>query len=289
MTRLVHISDLHFGRTDPEVVDALRAEIRADPPDMVVCSGDLTQVAAVQEFKDAKDFLDSLGVPVFAIPGNHDIPPTNLWERFTDPYKRWRTYYSEVKEPVWCNDEVALLGVNTARRFGWHWNWAHGRVTKNQLEALENRLAALPKDVVRIVVAHHPFLPPDKAPDTKLVGRVDKALALFARHDVKLILAGHLHRAYARVATAGGAGSVVVVQAGTATSTRLRDEANAYNRFTVSAGRVSMDTRVWNEHGWETGYTSANLLAPQPDEVKEVVPTETAGTTAKVEITGSAG
>lgn len=271
MTRLAHVSDLHFGRTDPIVVDALREEIRADAPDMVVVSGDLTQSATPDEFKEAKAFLDSLERPVFAVPGNHDIPATNLWERFTDPYKRWRRYYSDAKEPVWCNDEVALLGINTARRIGLHWNWAYGRITREQLEDLEHRLAALPKGVVRIVVAHHPFLPPEKAPDTKLVGRVDKALELFARHDVRIVVAGHLHRAYSRLAKAGSGSGVMVVQAGTATSTRLRDEANAYNRFLVTKGVVSMETRVWNGTSWETGFTSSNLLAPQPDTVKEVV------------------
>jgi 3',5'-cyclic AMP phosphodiesterase CpdA len=272
MTRLVHLSDLHFGRTDPVVVDALRTEIHEDPPDLVVVSGDLTQVAAKSEFCDAKAFLDSLRVPVFAVPGNHDIPPDNLWERFTDPYRRWRAYYSDEKEPVWCDEEVAIVGVNTARRFALHWNWAHGRVTKDQLECLDRQLAGLPDNVTRIVVAHHPFLPPEKAPDTKLVGRVDKALALFAKHRVRLVMAGHLHRAYARVAPADGSDGVVVVQAGTATSTRLRDESNAYNRFTVHRGVVEMETRIWNEGRWQRGFTSPNLLAPQAEPMKEVIP-----------------
>jgi 3',5'-cyclic AMP phosphodiesterase CpdA len=275
MTKLVHISDLHFGRTDPTVVAALREEIRAYAPDMVVVSGDLTQIAEPQEFIDAKSFLDSLGAPVFAIPGNHDIPPTNLWERFTDPYKRWQRYYSEIKEPVWCNDEVALIGVNTARRAGWHWNWAHGRVTKRQLDGLDGRLGDLPAGVVRIVVAHHPFLPPEKAPETRLVGRVDKALALFAKHDVRIVLAGHLHRAYSRIAPVGPGSSVVVVQAGTATSTRLRDESNAYNRFVVTKGLVQLQTRVWSGTAWENGYTSDNLLEPQPAKPQEVGPAGT--------------
>ena len=251
-TRIAHITDLHFGADDPEVVDALRRELNADPPDLVACSGDLTQGARIGEFEAAKRFLLSLHAPTLTVPGNHDISPYNLLERFTDPYRRWRRLVSPETAPVWQNGQVAVLGLNSARRMGLTLDWSTGRVTQHRLRRLLRQLDALPAALTRIVVMHHPLLPPEGAPRTPVAGGAREALRAMAAHKVSLVLAGHLHRGYARLSSPDGQ-EPLILQGATATSVRLRGEPNAYNQITIGDdGHATVRVRSWNGAGWTT-------------------------------------
>ncbi len=252
-TRLAHITDLHFGAEDPPVVAALLAELNADPPDLVAISGDLTQGARIEEFRAARRFMDALRAPSLAVPGNHDISPYNLVERFTDPYRRWRRLISPETAPMWRNGAVAVLGLNTARRGALTLDWSTGRVTRVRLRRLVRQLDALPNGLVRVVVMHHPLLPPEGAPEIRVAGGARAALRMLASQHVKLVLAGHLHRGYARLASPDGP-SPLILQGATATSVRLRGEPNAYNQVTIdAAGQASVRVRTWDGSGWTTG------------------------------------
>lgn len=260
--RLAHISDLHFGRTDERVVEGLLAELNAERPDLIVVSGDLTQGARTSEFRAARRFLDRLRSPWVAVPGNHDISPYHLVQRFFDPFARYRRFIAEATEPVWQDEEVAIVGINSVRALLLELNWANGSLSRSQMDRAEERLAALPRDVFRIVVAHHPFLPPEEEPTVRTVGRAAEALDRFERAGVKLTLSGHLHRGYARFlepVISGGhiadvkareperaaTRSLLVVQAASATSTRLRGEPNAYNHIRIEDGLASIEPRIW--------------------------------------------
>lgn len=247
MTVIAHLSDLHFGADDRAVVAGLVAELNADPPDMVAISGDLTQGARRHEFAAARRFIESLRAPVLAVPGNHDITAYNPVERFVRPYARWTAAISAETEPLWRDRTVAVLGINTAHRAGYRLDWSRGRFSRRRVQHLLERLDSMPRNLVRIVVAHHPILASEDAPNMPLAGKARETLAAFAAADVRLVLSGHGHRAYAR---ASGEGPLIV-QCATTTSVRLRGDPNAYNRITIMPGVApAVEVRVWTGSRW---------------------------------------
>ncbi|WP_043363313.1 metallophosphoesterase [Belnapia sp. F-4-1] len=274
MHRIAHISDLHFGAELPDVVAALAEELNRDPPHLIAISGDLTMRARRSEFRAARAFIDGLQAPVLVVPGNHDITPFKLVERFLDPYARWRRFIAPETEPVFQDGRIGVVGLNTARRAGFYLDWSRGRVGSGRLARCEARLAALPPGLTRIVVAHHPFLPPRAAPEARLVGGAAMALESFARQGVRLVLSGHLHvgdvaEPAAVVPDDAAKERLTVVLSATSTSHRLRGEPNAFNDIRIDAnGRVDVVARIWTGQGWRqvaprsTEASPAQILAP---------------------------
>jgi len=83
--RVLHLSDLHFGAHDEDLVEAVERKADELKPDLVVISGDFTQRARTEQFKDACAFLDRLreaGHEVLGVPGNHDVPLYDVLRRF---------------------------------------------------------------------------------------------------------------------------------------------------------------------------------------------------------------
>jgi 3',5'-cyclic AMP phosphodiesterase CpdA len=266
--RIAHLSDLHFGHHDERLAGGLAADITSQKPDLIVVSGDFAQVGTDAEFAAARAFLDTLTTPVFAVPGNHDVPATDLLRRFLDPYGRYRKYISKELEPFLEIDGVALAGIKTSRRMNLGLNWAHGAISRKQLAALEQRFAGAAPDAVRIVVAHHPLLLPDApmAAPMRLVRRADMALETFSRLGVRLVLSGHFHMSYVRrhehqgeIGEGAPTGPreaaiapILVAQASSTISTRLRGDKNAYNVIDIDKGIITIAVREWHGEAWQT-------------------------------------
>ena len=223
----------------------LARAIRDARPDVVVVSGDLTQRARRQEFAEARDFLGSLPSPQIVVPGNHDVPLYDVASRWLRPLASYRHYISADLEPFYADDEIAVLGINTARSFV----IKNGRINRLQVAQSCARLERAGKDVTRIVVIHHPFDLPASDDRRGLVGRADMAMAAFARCGVDMILSGHLHvsrRSASAVRYRIAGYSALLVQAGTATSSRRRGELNSFNIIRIERPEIAIDTIVWN-------------------------------------------
>jgi 3',5'-cyclic AMP phosphodiesterase CpdA len=251
MKRLAHLSDLHFGREDPALVRALAEDVGQLRPDLTVVSGDLTQRARRAEFAAAAEFLHGLPGPTLVVPGNHDIPLFDVTRRLIDPLGRFRRYVGDDVDPFFTDGEIAVLGLNTARPS----RWKDGRVSRRQIAAIEERMAALPATVFRAVVTHHPFVPEPGDPHPPQLERAGEALAAAERSGVELFLAGHLHQGYLadlREHHAALQRSILVAQAGTAVSRRRRGEPNAYNVVTIAPPSLTFDVRSWDGSGFRS-------------------------------------
>jgi len=243
MRLIAHLSDLHFGRIDAAALPALRTSLAAAAPDLVVVSGDLTQRARSREFIEARDFLATLPTPQLVVPGNHDVPLYDLIDRWLAPLRNYRRYITSDIEPIFADEEILVLGVNTARSN----TLKDGRINRGQLERGIKRLDASGPVATRIVVTHHPFDFPIGNENMSVIGRAAMAMTGFAQSRVDMILSGHLHQSDISDGLARYAGrSVLLVQAGTATSTRRRGEVNSFNFIRVDGPRVSIETHAFD-------------------------------------------
>jgi 3',5'-cyclic AMP phosphodiesterase CpdA len=251
MRTIVHISDLHFGRLDDAVAAGLLVDVAATPVSLLVCSGDFTQRARGGQYRQAADFLAKLPRPQLVVPGNHDIPLWDFIRRTVAPLGRYKRYISNDFAPIYRDDEMFVMGLNTARRISLtlYGFWKDGRISNDQLRLIERTAAEVPGDLFKIVVTHHPFLPPPADPTKTIVHGATEALAVMERCGVDLLLAGHLHSGYSddvRGRHLAVRRSILSIQAGTATSNRRRGEPNSYNRITLDRDHVQIDVRAWD-------------------------------------------
>jgi 3',5'-cyclic AMP phosphodiesterase CpdA len=244
MRTLIHLSDLHFGRIDQTLIQPLRDVIEQLQPDLIAVSGDLTQRARTEQFRAARDFLRALPFSQIIVPGNHDIPLYNPFARFVQRLGRYRNHITPDLEPFYADSEIVVVGLNTARSL----SFEGGRINASQIGRVQERLRPFGDDVVKVIVTHHPFDLSERYGKRAVVGRARMAMERLATYGIDLFLAGHLHLSYAGPITLrfqASERSALFVQAGTATSTRGRGEANTFNVIRIQNPDIEVERYSW--------------------------------------------
>lgn len=268
MRKIVHLSDVHFGTADPTMVERVIEKVNEIGPDVVVVSGDLTQRARTIEFQQARHFLDQLPIPQIVVPGNHDVPMHNIFDRFFRPLNKFQKYITDDLTPTFIDDQIAIVGVNTARSM----TVKGGRINKSQIADIQAKFCPLAEEILKVVVTHHPFDLPEGGDEDDIVGRAEKAMPLISDCGGDLFLAGHLHVSNIETTSKRykleNGRVALILQAGTATSFRVRGEINSFNMLefknhvlrverleclSIETGFVPAENKRYerSENGWE--------------------------------------
>lgn len=218
MSVLLQISDTHFGTEQAAVVEALAALARQQRPDLLVLSGDITQRARPAQFSAARAFVDRLGAPLLAVPGNHDIPLFDLWTRLRRPYARYVAAFGAELEPVHRSRELLVVCLNTTRP----WRHKHGEVSAQQVDRVARLLEGAQSSQLRVVVVHQPVAVPRAGEASNRLRGHEGAIERWAAAGADVVMGGHIHLPYV-MPLPGLARPLWVVQAGTAVSSRVRD------------------------------------------------------------------
>jgi 3',5'-cyclic AMP phosphodiesterase CpdA len=188
--RLLHVSDLHAGtHEEREVEQALARLVERLEPQLVVASGDLAHRGRRAQLERAAALLRSLGPPVLAVPGNHDLPYTPA--RFVRPWAEFERIW-ETTEGTVSLPGLHAIGLNSARPF----RRQGGALSRAQLDRAAGRLAEADGGVLRVAVFHHHLVgAPWRAAHKRPVARRKCVLHALIEAGADLILGGHIHQA----------------------------------------------------------------------------------------------
>ena len=239
MTRLFHISDIHFGLEDRRALDWVAQCIAREKPDAVAITGDLTMRARHREFTAACHWIKALDVPVTVEVGNHDLPYFNLIERFVDPYRRFRSIEGVLERELPIPG-AKIVPLKTTARAQFRLNWSKGTVGKAALAQTLAAIDALPAGTRAIVACHHPLVEAGTRGKALTRGG-NHALAELARRNVLAVLSGHVHDAFDLIHPTAN-GPVRMIGAGTL-SQRVRSTPPSFNELTLDGDNITVRVR----------------------------------------------
>ncbi|ASM72937.1 MULTISPECIES: metallophosphoesterase family protein [Roseobacteraceae] len=251
MKRIIHLSDLHFGRDRPELMAPLLERINGLDADLVAISGDLTQRARARQFQQARTFIDAIDGPTLVVPGNHDTPLYNFFERVVWPFRRYRSWINRDLQPVVHTPQASVVGINSVNPLGIQRGW----FSPKDIRRVRRGFRDAAEGAMRIVVVHHPLehLPGE---DKKLMRGARAAIKALGEAGTDIVLSGHLHswraETFAHIEVHRG---VIQIHAGTGLSNRVRGEPNDFNLLHLDGDLVHVErfaavesTRSFDHH-----------------------------------------
>lgn len=247
------MSDLHVGaRDDPVTGPALTALTHKVAPALVIASGDLTHRGRPAQHDAAAELLRSLGPPVLAVPGNHDIP-YSFPARFTSPWREFERQW-QTAEPEHVGAGVHVVGVNSVRP----WRHQSGGVSDAQLARATAKLRMTAPGLLRVVVMHHQMIGAPWRTRKKPVANRNHVLAALVDGGADLILGGHIHQGtvserHEFEAVDGDARGTVISIAPGAGQPRphRRGEARGAVVYEADDSTLTVETHIWRGDDWQ--------------------------------------
>lgn len=244
MKRVLHISDLHFGRINPPAIESLELFLKTNEKtlDLIVMTGDWTQRARSSQYKEAADFIKKSPIPVLTIPGNHDIPLYNFLARLLQPLRNYNKYIRELTVDIFESPEAVIVGFRTAHKF----RTVEGRILEKDIQRAKKTFEAADPKAVRIIACHHPVFQPKELAKIRPRHLARDVLSLKPH----IIISGHSHLNWIELVETGHNHQILHVSAGSATSDRLRGEVNSFHILTIDDGSVKVETHFLEEAGF---------------------------------------
>ena len=192
--RVLQITDTHLfadssgcllGLNTEQSLQAVIAKIQAEhlQSDLILATGDLTHDGTPAAYQRIFSHLESFGLPVFCLPGNHDEALT-LQQSLNDGLIQY---------------------VEHAHHGNWHFIFLDSTIpdsekahlTQETLQTLEKHLQSAPDTNTLICLHHQPVPTGSEWLDTMAVDNASEFLALLEKHSqVRGVLWGHVHQQF---------------------------------------------------------------------------------------------
>jgi 3',5'-cyclic-AMP phosphodiesterase len=196
----LQISDSHIGFSKPANPDALAtlreavAKIKTLPqkPSFIVHTGDISHLSKPEEFDNAEQVIREIGLPVFYVPGEHDVLDPEQGKTYLNRFgkgSKGSGWYSFDHNGV---HYIGLVNVVDLKAGGL------GNLGDEQLEWMEKDVTALSASTPIVVLAHMPLwaIYPEWGWGTSDGA---KALSYLKRFGSVTVLNGHIHQIMQKV------------------------------------------------------------------------------------------
>mgnify|MGYP001036914029 FL=1 len=231
---LMHVSDLHAGPPfNPALARQLAQEAHELRPDLLVVSGDLVQRADFpHQWAVITAYLRTLPDPKLIVPGNHDVPLFNAFNRVFRPLSVYRRHISENVNPVFERPGLVVVGGNTAHGL----TVDGGYMSRSQMATMERIFQRYPDSTCKVAVLHHHVVNPPGSSGRRKIRNAEAVVDMLDRCGVELLLCGHIHVSYigttldVRPDLRQG---TIICQSGTSTSRRGKGRERGKNSYNV--------------------------------------------------------
>lgn len=192
--RVLHLTDPHLfadrngslrGAVTYDTLQSVLAHYRDSrfEADFVALTGDIVQDDSAEAYGHCRDLVSALGLPVFCVPGNHDVPELMRCTLPDPPF----SCCSSLETGNWL-----VVGIDSCVEGS-----AGGRIAEGELRRMEATIAASPAQHVMICLHHPPVPMQSRWLDSVGLDNGDEFLARAgASGRVRTAIFGHVHQDY---------------------------------------------------------------------------------------------